>query len=183
MTPDDNSLTAAHARIQSAMKSAWADGLASSSPLALLLVAFDAGDDLGGREAADTLRRALHVHCGRSRDVVLRRQHDEFLALLPDTPPAGARRVGAQIVEAMRGNDGKTSVSVGVAVSVPDDRQSPADLLRRAENLLRRARDGGGDRCLGGGSEAGAQATPSIWAWMKEQIKSGSKTGERRRRG
>jgi GGDEF domain-containing protein len=159
MTPHEDTLIAAHARVENALKAAWADGITKSSPLAALLVAFDGGDQAAGAEAVDTLERALRVHCGRQRDIVLRRKHNEFLALLPDTPPAGARQVGGQIVEAMRRGDNLITVSVGVAVAVPDEQRTPSDLIRRAESALRASRDNGGDRCTGG-TAAGAAPSP-----------------------
>ena len=166
--------------VDHALQSAWTRGAVESSPLALLLVAFDGGDRAATADAVDTLERALRVHCGRNHDIVLRRHTDEFLALLPDTPPAGAHRVGEQIVEAMRAGDRTTTVSVGVAVCVPDEQQSSNDLLHRAETLLQSAQDRGGNRCLGGGHKNSSPPAPSALAWLKEQVKGGLKSGERR---
>jgi GGDEF domain-containing protein len=150
MTPDEDTLITAHARVAHALEAAWARGVAQSSPLALLLVALDGGEQAAGAAVVGTLERALRVHCGRDRDIVLRRRHDEFLALLPDTPPAGARRVGEQIVEAMHQGDSTTTVSVGVVVAVPDEQHSATDLLHRAEAILRSAQNHGGDGVQGG---------------------------------
>lgn len=158
MTEHEDTLIAAHARIESALKAAWARGSAESTPLALLLVGFDKPETAVG---IGILERALRVHCARTHDVFLPRAHDEYVAVLPDTPPAGARHVGEQIVEAMRAEDTDHShrVSVGVAVAVPDEQRTPADLLRRAESALQASRDNGGDRVTGGAA-AGTSASP-----------------------
>lgn len=162
MTLDADTLIAAHARVETALQAAWAEGQARSYPLGLLLVAFDGGDSAAGHEAVNMLERALRVHCGRNRDIVLRRRRDEFIALLPDTPPQGARRVGEQIVEAMRVADSHHThrVSVGVAVAVPDEQRQPQDLLRRAEGALQAARDNGGDRVTGGAAAGTSPPAP-----------------------
>jgi len=44
----------------------------------------------------------------------------------------------------------KQSVSLGIAVAVPDDNHAPEELLRRAELALKNALEAGGDRCVGG---------------------------------
>jgi diguanylate cyclase (GGDEF)-like protein len=145
-------------RVNTALQSAWNRGAAESSPLAVALVSFDTSVTAAGLEI---LERAMNVHCARIRDVVLRRANDEFVAILPDTPPQGARRVGEQIIEAMRAADDDHThrVSVGVAVAVPDEHREPDDLLRRARSALEAARDKGGDTCVGG-SAAGTNQPP-----------------------
>ena len=159
MAAETPPLSALEAREQlnQALQKAWMRGSAESSPLAVILVGFDKPETAVG---VGTLERAMRVHCARTHDVLLRRAHDEFVAVLPDTPPAGARHVGEQIVEAMRAEDTDHShrVSVGVAVSVPDDHSDPADLLRRAESAMEAARGNGGDRVVGGGA---ARTVPS----------------------
>ena len=120
MASESAPLSALEAREQldRALQSAWIRGSAESTPLALLLVQFDKPETPVG---VDILERALRVHCARTHDVVLRRAHDEYVAVLPDTPPAGARRVGEQIIDAMRAEDTDHThrVSVGVAVAAP----------------------------------------------------------------
>jgi GGDEF domain-containing protein len=152
-------LSALEAREQLAetLRAAWNRGSAESAPLALILVGFDKPETAVG---VGVLERALRVHCARTHDVFLRRANDEYIAVLPDTPPAGARHVGEQIVAAMRAedNDHTHRVSVGVAVAVPDEQRTPTDLLRRAESALQASRDNGGDRVTGG---AAAGTTPS----------------------
>ena len=182
MTSQEDTLITAHARAESALEAAWNDGIAKSSPLAVLLVAFDGGDRAANHDAVNTLERALRVHCGRQRDIVLRRRHDEFLALLPDTPPAGARRVGEQIVEAMRNGGNSATVSVGVAVSVPDEQQCATDLVRRAETVLQSARARGGNQCLGGAETPASTPPQSALARLRDLLPGKKKAPDLKRR-
>lgn len=137
--------------LANALRSAWLRGCTDSRPLAILMVAFDAAALPATAEAKAYLARVMAVHCARLHDTVMERGPGEFAALLPDTAPAGARSVAEQIVEAMREGDAHPTISVGIAVSVPDERHEPATLLLRAQAALRSAREQGGDRCAGGG--------------------------------
>ena len=177
-----DALLAVPAHVENALKAAWADGIAKSSPLAVLLVAFDGSDQATGAEAVQTLERALRAHCGRQHDSVFRHKRDEFLALLPDTSPAGARQVGGQIVEAMRHAENSATVSVGVAVSVPDEQQSAADLVRRAENVMQSAQDRGGDQCLGGADSAASTPLQSTIAQLRDLLPGKKKASKLKRR-
>lgn len=182
MSPHEDTLIAAHARVESVLQAAWARGSAESSPLALLLVGFDKPETAVG---LGILERALRVHCARTHDVFLRRVHDEYVAVLPDTPPAGARHVGEQIVAAMRAEytDHTHRVSVGIAVAVPDEQRTPTDLLRRAESALQASRDKGGDRVTGGAA-AGTAASPpkSPLAQLRDLLSGKKKDPDLKRR-
>jgi hypothetical protein len=136
MTPPPTSALEAKERVTTALRSAWNRGAAESSPLTVVLVSFDTSATAVGVEI---LERAMKVHCARTHDIVLRRANDEFVAILPDTPPQGARRVGEQIVEAMR-----------AAADDDHTHRVSDDLLNRAQSALEAARDRGGDTCVGG---------------------------------
>jgi|GEM_PF-3766258 len=185
MAIDHANLSALEARerLNEALHSAWICGSAESSPLALLLVGVGNAETAA---AGGILERALRVHCARLRDVFIRRAHDEYAAILPDTPPDGARRVGEQIIAAVRTEDSDRAhrVSVGVAVVVPDEQRGPADLLRRAENALHAAREAGGDRCVGG-TAAGPAAGPTpnrVMVRLRQLLLPGKKEADQRRR-
>jgi GGDEF domain-containing protein len=172
----------ARERLHQTLQGAWTRGSAESSPLALVLVGFDQPETAAG---LGILERALRVHCARTHDVYLRRAHDEYVAVLPDTPPAGARHVGEQIVAAMRAEDTDHThrVSVGVAVAVPDEQRNPSDLLRRAESALQASRDHGGDRCTGGAT-AGTPPPPpkSPLAQLRDLLPGKKKDADLKRR-
>lgn len=180
-TPNLSALEARE-QLKQALQSAWVRGSAESTPLALLLVGFDQPESPAG---VDILERALRVHCARTHDAFLRRAHDEFVAVLPDTPPAGARHVGEQLVEAMRAEDTDHMhrVSVGVAVAVPDEQRDAFDLLRRAESALQAARDNGGDRCIGGAGSGTASPPPKgALAQLRDLLPGKKKDSDRKRR-
>ena len=185
MGSNSKTLSVLEAREQAnlALESAWRRASAESSPLTLILVGFDKPETAAG---IGNLERALRVHCARTHDVFIRRAHDEYLAVLPDTPPAGARHVGQQIVDAMRAEDTDHThrVSVGVAVSVPDEQQTPATLLRRAETALQAARDSGGDRVTGGAAARASSPAPpkTALAALRELLPAKKKDPDLKRR-
>jgi len=186
MSADPAPLSAleAQGQLKEALRKAWDRGCAESTPLALVLVGFDKSETA---EGTDILQRALRVHCARTHDEVVRRSNNQYVAVLPDTSPSGARLIGDRIVEAMRLEDSDRAhrVSVGVAVAVPDDHRDASDLLRRAETSFDAAQSNGGDRCVGGqgsGSAKPPKATPSAFSTLGN-IFGKSKKEEEFRRG
>ena len=137
----------------------WDRCAAEGTPLAVIIVAPD-HTALGHEEDVHRqIDRALHVHCARDRDVITARANGSFVAILPDTPPPGARHVGEQIVDALRhAPEAGATVSVGVAGVVPSAGDEPSSLIGRANRSLRAAQEQGGNRCAGGGS--GPAPTP-----------------------
>jgi GGDEF domain-containing protein len=170
----------AREQLHKALETAWSRGSAESRPLALIMVGFDKPETAAG---IDILERALRVHCARTLDVFLRRAHDEYVAVLPDTPPAGARHVGEQIVAAMRAEDTDHThrVSVGVAVTVPDEQRGPDDLMRRAQSALEAARDKGGDTCVGGAATGTNQPPKGALAQLRRLLPQATQDPTRRR--
>lgn len=184
MSADSSPLSALEAQeqLKEALRKAWDRGSAESTPLALVLVGFVKAETTAG---TDILQRALRVHCARTHDTVLRRSNDQYVAVLPDTSPGGARLIGERIVEAMRLEDNGRAhrVSVGVAVAVPDDHRDPSDLLRRAETSLEAAQSNGGDRCVGGQASASgtqAKATPGAFSALGKMFGKADKEEFRR---
>ena len=180
--PSFPSALEAREQLTKALQAAWTRGSAESTPLALIWVGFDQAESAVG---TGILERALRVHCARTHDVFLRRANDEYVAVLPDTPPAGARHVGEQIVAAMRAEDTDHThrVSVGVAVAVPDEQRTPTDLLRRAESALQASRENGGDRVTGG-TAAGTVSPPpkSALAQLRDLLPGKKKDADLKRR-
>jgi len=181
MIPDPDSLSAFQARSQlkEALQHAWDRCSAESTPLAIVLVAFD---KQASAEGVDTLQRALEVHCARTHDRILRQTNDQFAAILPDTSPSGARLIGDRLVEAMRlaGEGSANRISAGFAVAVPDDQHDPADLLRRAEHSLEAAREKGGDRILGAASPAPSSVPTSLRAFLASALRQKPAASSRR---
>jgi diguanylate cyclase (GGDEF)-like protein len=87
----------------------------------------------------DTLHRTL-----RTSDVKCRYGGDEFLAILPDTPPAAAEHVAEHLRRAIDGMElaspaGSIAcyISVGVATAAPDELDAVAVVHRADESLYR----------------------------------------------
>ena len=125
----------------------------SSSPLSILLIALDNGqqvvekhgaavhDELM-RQSADVLRSTLRVS-----DELFRYSGDEFAAILPDTEVGTAFLAAERCREEIRTVEvvgEPTSLSVGVA-QVTNGRNTD-DLIARGEIALFRARESGGGR-------------------------------------
>lgn len=159
----------------------WDRCAAEGTPLAVLTVAPDHASASGDNLALQELERALHVHCGRDRDIVIRRNDGSFVAILPDTLPPGARNVGEQILDAMRHTphpDG--TVSVGIAGVVPSESEEALSLLTRSAHALRAAQNQGGDRCAGGGAAA-ASGEGAVTSLRKLLQKTSPASGRQRR--
>ncbi len=116
---------------------------------------FKAVNDEHGHDAGDRVLRQV-ARCIetqlRQSDVLARYGGDEFVALLPDTPPNGALEVSRRIRNAVVNDaveyDGRTmaaSLSIGIA-SYPEDGDAVDTLLQRADRamyLAKKAENGG----------------------------------------
>ena len=105
------------------------------------------------REVARLLKDTL-----RTVDSVGRYGGEEFLVLLPQTPPDEARRTGERIRQqiaqhAFRAGrrELRVTVSVGVATWESGGAQSAEGLIREADQALYRAKEQGRNRVAGGG--------------------------------
>lgn len=144
-----DSLTGVASRraVERALEEAWATPVGPGSP-ALILCDIDdlkRVNDQGGHEAGD---RALCgaaealVHAARrhSDAVVGRFGGDEFCVLLPSGTVEDARAVATDAVQSLRAAGGER-ISCGVAARA--DGESPADLLRAADEAQYRAKRAG----------------------------------------
>jgi diguanylate cyclase (GGDEF)-like protein len=95
------------------------------------------------QEVASALQRST-----RASDLTSRYGGDEFVILLFDTDESSARSVADRVVAAIRESAGRfgadVTASAGLAIARRDD--SPASLLRRADENAYRAKRSGGDR-------------------------------------
>ena len=107
----------------------------------------DAGDDCL-RQVAAAVRSSVH----RPGDLVARFGGEEFVVLLAETHLEAAGQRAEAIVQAVRERAlphaassvaSIVTVSVGVAVLVPDERKLPAQLLQAADAALYRAKSAG----------------------------------------
>jgi len=125
--------------------------------LSVLMIDVDQLKDINdrfGHAAGDTALQniaAVLLETVRSVDVVGRWGGDEFLVVLPDTAAAHAERLAVRLRQRVRERPGKaddqeisTSLSVGVADYQKDE--SPETLVRRVDQAMYAAKDGGRDR-------------------------------------
>jgi len=106
--------------------------------------------DWPGGTVSDEVLQAIAdicLECVREVDVVARHERSELVALLPETPRAGAEKVVERMRQAVEraGSDGGLdglNVSVGLSELLPED-DGLIDVMQRAEAALDHARDAG----------------------------------------
>ena len=110
----------------------------------------------GGDEALRAVARTLRDSC-RATDVVARYGGEEFALILPGVMSGRAtdllerfRRVVAVKAISLPGRAKPASVTVSIGVAIwPDDGDTPAELLRCADQRLYQAKADGRDRVIG----------------------------------
>ena len=138
-------------------------------PLGLLLIDIDhfkQVNDTHGHQAGDAVldRLAqLRRDHARAADVICRYGGEEFLLLLPGMPQAAAvaraeacREAFSRVRVAFDGAQVSATLSIGVACAAPDGTESPAQLLRHADQALYRAKAAGRNRVIAHLLEAAA---------------------------
>lgn len=140
----------------------------SGKPLSLLLLDIDHFkqiNDTHGHPAGDEVLRhsaALLLGLSRSSDLVCRYGGEEFLLLLPDTGPDGAREQAEKIRLALQASAvacGSQSIEVRASVGVAtlgQDCDSPEALIERADAALYTAKRTGRNRVVVHGSRQDA---------------------------
>ena len=104
-------------------------------------------NDEHGHAAGDLVLAAVGRELGthlRTGDLVCRFGGEEFLVILPDTPPAGAMQVAERLRAAiadLKNLPHAVTVSIGVAACHQDE--TPESLIKRADTGLYAAKDGG----------------------------------------
>ncbi len=128
---------------------------ASRPPRVAILIAdldhFKQVNDRSGHAAGDAVLReaASRIRgCLRTFESAYRLGGEEFLVLLPDAEPAGARRVADRLRDAIGSEPCAgvaMTISVGVAVSPPGERFVYDDMFHRADAALYEAKRAGRD--------------------------------------
>ena len=159
-----DSLTGLHNRryLDSHIAALFDEAVVRGRQMSVLLLDIDrfkSINDTYGHDAGDEVLREFAVRVrGQTRgiDVVARYGGEEVVVLVPDTPLEGARAVAERIREQVEslpfpihGGSRKVpvTVSIGVAARQVGDR-SGADILKRADLALYRAKDEGRNRVV-----------------------------------
>ena len=149
-------------RFDDHLQRAWAQGIRDRKPLALVFGDIDHfkpfNDRYGhqaGDEALKSVASTLAGFARRPLDLAARFGGEEFAVILYDTGRAEAERIGAKILEAVRGlaiphgSSGAApvlTISLGIACVVPGARRSWAGIVQLADQALYAAKDGGRNR-------------------------------------
>jgi two-component system chemotaxis family response regulator WspR len=138
----------------------WRRCLRSSTSMAVLMIDVDhfkryndAYGHLAGDEVLKQVATVIQGGSTRSTDLAARFGGEEFVVVLPDVTAAGAQVVAERLVQHVRDlnivhGDQRVTISVGVAATMPDGTNSPADLVNAADRSLFRAKDSGRDRVV-----------------------------------
>jgi diguanylate cyclase (GGDEF)-like protein/PAS domain S-box-containing protein len=153
------------------------------APLCVLFVDLDRfkviNDSLGhptGDEVLKLVGQRL-AEALREGDSLARRGGDEFLVLLPDTPPEGAASVAQKLIEAVRapmrcgGHDLTISASCGISV-YPENGPDTESLLKAADIAMYGAKEGGRDayRLFNPDMNAAAQRRLTVETKLRRSI-------------
>jgi diguanylate cyclase (GGDEF)-like protein len=130
----------------------------TAQPLALLMVDVDyfkSYNDFYGHQAGDACLRKiaqqLQAHARRAGDLAARYGGEEFVMLAADTGAERAATLAQDVRAAIeaaalphkKSPIGRVTVSIGVAVVVPDDQQTPELFIRMADKAMYRAKEQG----------------------------------------
>ena len=139
-------------------------------------------DSLGHPTGDEVLRLVAKRLAGtlRDGDSLARRGGDEFLVLLPDTPPEGAASVAQKLLDAVRapmrcgGHDLTISASCGIAV-FPENGPDTEALLKAADIAMYRAKEAGRDgyRLFNPAMNAAAQRRLTVETKLRRSIANG----------
>lgn len=139
----------------------WRLASVETRPIAVLMVdvdRFKAYNDAYGHMAGDTalarVATALSTQARQKRDVVARFGGEEFAIICYDVNLERAERQAAALTRAVEdlglphpdGNDGRLTISIGLAVDIPPPGHAPELLINRADQALYLAKEAGRNR-------------------------------------
>lgn len=150
-------------RFDEVLASEWARASRTGQPLALLMMDVDwfkkFNDHYGHQAGDDCLRRVAQVFNNsvrRSGDLVARYGGEEFTILAPATDSASALRLAQTICQSLQAQTlaheasdfGYVTLSIGVAVWVPQPHESAQGLVKSADEALYQAKAQGRNRAV-----------------------------------
>ncbi len=143
------------------LERAWAEALANSQPLALVLLDADLFKQyndvvghLGGDDCLRCIARVIAEIVATTNGIAARFGGEEFAVILPNTPQGRALDVAEQIRHCTAGlglqhpssPSGVQTISLGVAAMLPTSDQCPIHLVRLADQALYSAKLSGRNR-------------------------------------
>lgn len=147
----------------------WRRAARGQHPLSLIMIDVDHfkayNDHYGHLAGDDCLKQIAAILLGcarRSSDVVARYGGEEFVALLPETPSAGAVSIAERLLRnidelciphAVAGNN--VTISLGVATAIPGPHLAPSALVSGADQSLYESKRCGRHRITTGIVELG----------------------------
>lgn len=157
-TTDSLTCIANRRRFDEVLTTEWKRALRAGQPLALLMLDVDwfkSYNDHYGHQAGDEIlrrvARTLEASSRRSSDLAARYGGEEFAMIAADTDAASALRLAEGIRQAIETLGlthaesplGTLTVSIGVAVMVPEDSQEAETLIHKADDALYLAKSRG----------------------------------------
>lgn len=150
-------------RFDEALQIEWRRGQRNQSPLSLLIMDIDhfkLYNDHYGHQAGDDCLRAvattLKAQLFRAHDLCARYGGEEFVCLLPDCATENALTKAEELRQAVESlglphaaspTAAQVTISLGLAATIPDNRESGAEeLLKTADAALYLAKRGGRNR-------------------------------------
>ncbi|MBP0495008.1 diguanylate cyclase [Roseomonas sp. SG15] len=131
-------------------------------PLALLMIDVDefkryndTYGHLAGDDVLKTVATAISSHCRRSDDLAARFGGEEFAVVVPEVSRDQVDELGTQLCRAIEALGlphrasrvgGHVTVSVGAALWIPDEKDSPAALIEAADRALYQSKAAGRNR-------------------------------------
>jgi diguanylate cyclase (GGDEF)-like protein len=123
-------------------------------PLSVIFLDLDGfksvNDQYGHLAGSTTLTEVGHIltQCVRESDILARYGGDEFVVVLPETPPSGALVIAERIRKAIeervflkpQGLAARISASIGIA-SYPDHALTPEGLIQKADQAMYRVKE------------------------------------------
>jgi diguanylate cyclase (GGDEF)-like protein len=153
----------------------WRRNARAASAISLAMIDVDSfkqfNDHYGHLMGDDCLRKvasALQRTLRRPGDLLARYGGEEFVAILPATPLSGGLLIAEHLRDAVEAlalphelstASKVVTVSIGIAVTVPDNTGTPEPLVAAADEMLYKAKRNGrnqvqGTRCCGGATVA-----------------------------
>jgi diguanylate cyclase (GGDEF)-like protein/PAS domain S-box-containing protein len=150
-------------RFNHAFENDWRVAKRQQTPLAALLVDIDFfklyNDHYGhiqGDHCLVGVANALTLHGCRPGDMVARYGGEEFVVILPQTDSEGALQVANDMIAEVEQSrfvhvgsavSDYVTISIGVAVTIPEFQERPQRLLENADKALYQAKETGRNRC------------------------------------